>query len=249
MPRRDIVLKMSSLSMMLLAGLAAVGPATAQNSEVEQIGSGGAPARSDMAQISGRSRDVAVSQPDDRPRTSPSPDQLSSTADAAPATPQLTVESGPVRTSAQIYRGGPTAQQPEPLSTPAEGRTAAVTRVEGRDRCDPALPPAGREAFCARVIETRAAEFTAPAPAQLSAEQKLLAEQNSRESNTSLAAARRLASGIANQASSDEQGIAAMVLASRPPPVEKPETSAEEQIRAAEAAAAIGAIVNPPNPR
>ncbi|MBX9815976.1 MAG: hypothetical protein A4S12_02240 [Proteobacteria bacterium SG_bin5] len=113
----------------------------------------------------------------------------------------------------QLARPSRAVEATPPLSRPAEGRTAAVTPIQGRDRCDPrAITPPPAE--CARVIETRAAEFARTEP-MLSPEQRLLADQRGPAPVNDQIAARRLAaSGAAT--SLETQEIAAVVLSDRP---------------------------------
>lgn len=192
-------------------------------------------------QIGERDRAIAAPQP-----AEPGIDaiQLSSGGELEPRADQLTSERLP-RPQQQVYRGGRTAQPSDPLSRPYEGRTGTVVHVEGEDRCDAAEGEAGRPAACDQVIETRAAEFQRPDPATLSAEQRLLAEQQTRERGSAQTAARRLAMGSADPDSLEEQAIASMVLPEPAVPVE--ERPAEESL-SAEAAAIIQAIVAPPQP-
>jgi hypothetical protein len=66
------------------------------------------------------------------------------------------------------------------VSSTADSEPGAVVHLGGKDRCDPRLDK--RElARCLEILELRADEFNAPAPPQLSAEQKLLAEQRERD--------------------------------------------------------------------
>ena len=97
------------------------------------------------------------------------------------------------RTLASPERTGPPGEMPDQLSSVAQSRTrtagvsstadsepGAVVHLGGKDRCDPRLDK--RElARCLEILELRADEFNAPAPPQLSAEQKLLAEQRERD--------------------------------------------------------------------
>lgn len=133
--------------------------------------------RSDVEQIAPVSRSVVaaeIGRPGEAAMPAPAP--------AGPGEAQarqITSEKRSAKAPAQLSSGRPSAQPSTPLSRPSEGRTAAVTRVEGKDRCDPdgaALKPADA-AFCARVLERRAAEFPPPRPTPLSPEQKLLAAQ------------------------------------------------------------------------
>ena len=125
-----------------------------------------------------------------------------------------------------------------------------MTRVEGDDRCDPATEDtAQRRRICANVIETRSAEFVRPEPV-LSAEQRLLIDQQVRERTDSFqSAARRLASNAGDPDSRDEQGIASLVLAGpapapQPTPEEEPSNEAMTVIEAI-----VGAMNSvPPSP-
>jgi len=242
------MLRLFVISSLLAIGAVAATVVSAQSTQIEQIGSRSAPDQS-MSQVSSGSRDVGVPLPARRAPSAP-PSQLSSEADARPATPQLTQEVGRIRPSQQLYRGGRTAQPSEALSTVAQGRTGAVTRVSGLDRCDAALPEKDRDPACAKVIERRASEFTATEPAQLSAEQKLLAEQRMRETGNLQSAARRLANGPTGAESMDEQGIASVVLGTNtPPPAPQPaQPTAQDAENAALANAIVTAIIaNPKN--
>ncbi len=68
------------------------------------------------------------------------------------------------------------------VSSKADSAPGTVVRIKGSDRCDPQLAQ-HLLARCLRILELRASEFNAPAPPQLSAEQKILAEQREREDN------------------------------------------------------------------
>ena len=164
--------------------------------------------------------------------------------DAAAPVSQLS-ERGDRRSAPQLYRGGRTAQPSMPLSTPSQGRTAAVTRVEGDDACDPARADADarRDAGCARVIETRSAEFAPPTPAPLSPEQRLLVESRARDGD----ALRRLSSsGTADDMA--DQAIASVVLdaarAPAPAPTEEPTPEVDPAVAAL--VEAIARQVTPP---
>lgn len=109
-------------------------------------------------------------------------------------------------------------------------RTAAP--IGGQDRCDPQLTQKFY-AECLRILELRSDEFTAPQPAALSAEQKLLVEQRQRDDGLADAAtAVRLRYAAAPQPDADlksNQELAAIYLgASAPTPTETPAESAEE---------------------
>lgn len=154
------------------------------------------------------------------------PSQISRTGDTAPAA-QLTGERG-TRPQRQLNSSGRTAAAPEALSRPADGRTGTVVRVEGQDRCDPAEADSN-DRVCQRVIETRAAEFARPAQGVLSAEQRLLIDQQLREQPAnSRTAVRRLGEAGGDPESIEEQGVASIALKppnapSRPDPSENPE--------------------------
>ncbi|OYU78270.1 MAG: hypothetical protein CFE32_02300 [Alphaproteobacteria bacterium PA3] len=100
----------------------------------------------------------------------------------------------------QVSPAGPRLGTVPALSNSAQGRVVALASVGGKDRCDPGSE-AARSEDCARVIETRSAEFTEPEPAPLSAEQALMAmqSQSTSSSNDLDAAARRLSSGRADE--------------------------------------------------
>lgn len=195
--------------------LAAQAQAQDERGSIDQIG---AKDRDAVQQISSASRQIPASART-APVTSAASPQISSSGDGIPQAPQLTREPRGTRGAAQLYTGGRTAQPSEPLSRPSEGRTAAVTRVEGQDRCDPGAQNAQRAArACAAVIENRAAEFTRPNPATLSPEQRLLAEQRSREGvATTRDATRRLARSGEDIASGEAQAVASVVLRTAPP--------------------------------
>ena len=111
------------------------------------------------------------------PRTSAPPPQLTAEKESSSPAEQLTSELRPSPAAAQIYKGRKTAQPSEPLSRPADGRTAAIERVEGKDRCDPAAKSRKTSSKCDSVIETRAAEFSRPDTTPLSPEQRIIIQQ------------------------------------------------------------------------
>lgn len=172
----------------------------------------------------------AIDLPLRAPRQNVPPLQLSGPEESGPATRQLTRTSESPRATSQLYRGGRTAQPAAPLSTPREGRTGAIEVVEGQDRCDPEAPGDRRGPECARVIETRAAEFRSPEPVKLSPEQRLLGEQRTPMSGTAEAAARRLAINAADPNSMEDQSIAAIVLRDRPAPTQPTEEAPVEEV-------------------
>jgi len=205
-------------------------------------------ARGTVEQVGGSSRGPV-------PQISSGSKQLDAPVRSEPRTtraaPQLTRERGTARSPGQqLYTGGRTAQPSDPLSRPSEGRTGAIARVEGKDRCDPAHEEAaGRTAACAQVIETRSAEFIPPAPTVLSPEQRLLVDQRLREGPTSArAAAKRLAQSGEDAESMQSQSVASVVLRTPPgdPGHKRPGDPTEGLSQ--ETIAVINAIVGSGNP-
>jgi hypothetical protein len=99
-------------------------------------------------------------------------------------------------------------------------------------------------AACARVIETRAAEYPAPDPEPLSPEQRLLATQNGQRAPlTSLdAAARRLANGEID-GSNAALAVASMALNPPAKPEEEEAAPALDPGTQAIVSGIVGAIV------
>lgn len=233
---------MNSPVLMLAAFAALLLPAQAsaqrEAGAVDQIGP---PSTSrGVEQIGVGTRELLAPPPAAREATAPG--QLSGEAGRVAPQPQLTTEARSTPSAPQLYRGGRTALPSDPLSRPSEGRTGAVERVAGRDRCDPAEGSEAQRAACLRVIETRSAEFDRPVPPTLSAEQRLLVEQRAREARMSdRGAARRLADE-ADADTAATQGIASFVLRPAERRVEDPAEGAG--ISEAEAAAIVNAIQN-----
>lgn len=223
----------------LAVGLVCAIPAGAQTLEpagtLPQI----APAASgnqrvDGGQIGSPGRTVAAAEvtPGARATRGTPPAQLARPGDTAPTT-QLAPAARSARAPAQLAPDGRDARPPAPLSTPAQGRTAAVSRVEGRDRCDPAAPAAAG-ARCDTVIETRGGEFPPPSREPLSPEQRLLVEQRTLEARQREPASTTSADAIARSAARGSgregadadapvmQGIASVVLAPPPTPPASP---------------------------
>jgi len=109
--------------------------------------------------------------------------QLAKAKDGRAATPQL----APKKASAAA---------PPPLSQPSQGGDTRAAALKGNDRCNN-IDEATATDVCARVIETRSAEFPIPDREPLSPEQHLLAGQNMLDATPldANAAARRLATG------------------------------------------------------
>jgi hypothetical protein len=94
--------------------------------------------------------------------------------------PQLSAK-GQASEQAQLSKAGVKPDESSAaVSSTAESRPGTVQHLGGTDRCDPQLGDA-ELARCKRTLETRAQEFHAPAPPQLSAEETLLAEQRGDE--------------------------------------------------------------------
>ena len=200
------------------------------DSSIEQISSGsrGAELRLDVGE---------------QPRSSAPPAQLAAGSESSPATSQVTPERRSAPPPDQLSADGKTAQPPQPLSRPAEGRQAAVERVEGEDRCDPAEPRQPRSR-CSKVIENRASEFARPDPNALSPEQRLLLEQEVREGALNAEnGARRLATTGEADESLAAMGVAATILRSGEE-VQQPKKPEDDVAKAA--ADIVGAIINQP---
>ncbi|HVF94274.1 MAG TPA: hypothetical protein VM900_08165 [Sphingomonas sp.] len=140
------------------------------------------------------------------------PAQLSTERRSADGAAQLTARSRETRGSPQLSTGPASAEASAALSTPAQGRTAAVTRVEGSDRCG--RPDAAFDPGCRDILENRADEFARRDPNPLTPEQRLLIEQRARQARmtTPGGAAQRLAEQ-GDAGSEAGQGIASVVLA------------------------------------
>ena len=193
-----------------------------------------------VPQLSEPGRQILAPPP---PTATPLPSQLTERAQSRERATQLTAERRSAPAPAQLSRTG-TAEQPTPLSRPSEGRTAAVTPVTGRDRCDPARGPAPPRG-CDRVIETRAAEFARPNPLTLSPEQRLLVDQRLRDATaTSRSPVVRPADAAAADPDSPEsQAVAALVRGQTRPDDAKSPTDAVPAELPAAAAAVIEAIL------
>lgn len=200
---------------------------------------------SSIAQISDSSS-VPLPAPESRP-TAEAPDQLGSADESRPSASQLTKAGTASVPAQQVSTGGRDARPPQPLSEPAEGRTTAIEAVAGHDRCDPAQEERSEQRRCASVIENRAAEFNRSEAPVLSPEQRLLRDQQLRESATDFEqAARKLAKTGESDDSLESLGVAAVALRAQPAPTtdEEPEDSAQGEATAA----IINALVNGSSP-
>ncbi len=175
----------------------------------------------------------------------PLPPQLSANSDSVPAQAQLTTVAQSDGQPSQVSTAPRNAQPPHPLSRPEEGRTAAVARVEGKDRCDPENLQDRKSAECRHVIETRSADFARPSPAELSPEQKLLLDQQLLASDGSLSGAtRRLANTGSPDNSIEAMGVASIVLTQSEPKQDK-KPDRDQQTNAA-IQAVLGVLNGPP---
>lgn len=176
-------------------------PASEQATAIEQLPSAGP-----LPPAQRRDRSLAVPAP---PAAAPRPlDQLTS-AEAEAVAPNQLAGSAASRTL-----------EPAAVSSSADSSPRGVQRIGGRDRCDPRLDEDTR-ADCLRILELRAAEFQATEAPQLSAEQKLLAEEQRTDERyaPSNALRLRLASSQDPDAElSSNQEIAAIYLAGEEAP-------------------------------
>jgi hypothetical protein len=169
-------------------------------------------------------------------RSAAAPGQLSSVGDR--------------RRSPQLYQGGRTAAAAQPLSSPSQGRTGAVSPVGGTDSCDPARRRPNDSSRCSKVIETRSAEFNRAEAAPLSPEARLLVEQRNRVANGQ-GAARRLANNSADPDNLQDQAVASVALTQRGDRPAEEEVEGESSAPAeAQAFQAIieGIVGSPPPP-
>lgn len=166
----------------------------------------------DIPQVSGTDDSVSV-EPVAQARAAGATTQLSNQSDSMAAEAQLTTVKSSNGQPTQLTHGPKSAQPPQALSRVAEGRTGAIERVEGSDRCDPKLPKERNPTDCSRVIETRAGDYDRPSPTQLSPEQRLLLDQQLQTAGDDVAdATRRLASSGHTDNSIESLGIASIVL-------------------------------------
>lgn len=124
---------------------------------------------------------------------------------------------------AQLSKPGATPDQSSAaVSSPDQSRPDGVQRLAGTDRCDPQLGDAERER-CKHILELRAQEFHAPAPPQLSAEEKLLAEQRAAEETSRRSPDTRLRLASRDDPDAElesNQELAALYLQRQGPPPE-----------------------------
>jgi hypothetical protein len=181
-------------------------------------------------------------------RTTDAPTQISTGAESSPAEAQLTSARASHQETRQLSTGPRSAQAPEALSRPSDGRTAAIERVEGADRCDPAVPKEKQSDECRKVIESRADEYARRERPELSPEQRLLIDQRWGPGAADVAeATRRLATSGEPGESSESLGIASIVL-QQSQPAQEPEKKAEDPADNAAVQAIIQLVTQtPPN--
>jgi hypothetical protein len=185
----------SAVAGVLLSAAMAAAPAVAE----QQV---------DIPQITAPAAPVPPAQPVS-PKTAQSPEQLSTGDDSRPAERQVTPSGTSNEQPSQVATRSRNPQPPQPLSTPEEGRTAAVDPVHGHDRCDAADAKQSKTLQCRKVIENRAAEYVRPSPTRLSPEQKLMVDQQLQAREE---AVRRLANSGQVDGSIEGMGIASIVL-------------------------------------
>lgn len=194
----------------------------------------------DPAPLPVQTVDRSLARPAESEKSGTMPAQLSSTGGGGAMT-QLgtTRESRPTQADA--------------VSSTKDSAPGTVTRIGGQDRCDPQLAQRFY-AECLRVLELRSAEFDAPQPATLSAEQRLLAEQRPREESlTGSSAALRLRYATAMQPDADlesNQELAAIYLDTPVPEtaIEPEEAPLEPDVGAILQGVGIETIGPPPGP-
>jgi hypothetical protein len=180
-------------------------PASDQATAVEQLPSAGP-----LPPAQRRDRSLAVPAP---PSAAPRPVEQLTKAGTEDVTPNQLASGAPSRTLA-----------PAAVSSSADSRLQGVQRIGGRDRCDPRLDEA-RRADCLRILELRAAEFQATEAPQLSAEQKLLAEEQRKDERHAPSSALRLrlaSSDDPDAELSSNQESAAIYLAGEGAPASGP---------------------------
>lgn len=173
---------------------------------------------------------------DDRVQGSPAPRERTIAA-PQPSAPRTTAlgqisTGGQAPEQSQLSKVGASPDETRAaVSSPADSRPQAVAHLGGHDRCDPQL--AGEElARCQKILELRAQEFNAPAPPELSPEQRLLAEQRADDDHNRRSAATRLRLASRDEPDADlasNQELAALYLARQQAPSAVAKPPEEEQ--------------------
>lgn len=170
-----------------------------------------------VQQLSSESREVPPQPVGDR--------DVSGPRAAAPTGPlvQVTPAGEAIRPVQRDPAQARSARGVSDLSARVDSAPGAVAVLSGNDACDPQNRPALLDAVmaesCRRILELRAAEFDAPAPPVLSAEQRIIVEQQRRNTGqeglkTDDMTARALARA-SDPDSRSSQELASLVL---PPP-------------------------------
>ena len=148
-------------------------------------------------------------------------------------------------------RAGTPTPAPQ-LTAPGQDRgQLALQRLEGPDACDGVQSSASPD-VCANPLESRARDFPGRRQPQLSAEQRLLAQQFSVPASGDAAdgTARRLAAGRNGELNNDDLAIAASVTAGQgAPPVTQGDDSSQIPADATNAIDAILGVINAADPR
>ena len=162
--------------------------------------------------------------------------------------PQVAREARTGGATPQIAPAARNATAPESAANRSDGRTTAIVRLGGSDACGPATAAAQTER-CARIIENRAAEYSAARAPTLSPEQRLLLEQTEAEMRGVRGAAQRAARNIIDPNAVETQALAAITLApaAEPTPAEQAAT-AEPSALDAIIQIITGVPTVPPNP-
>lgn len=161
---------------------------------------------------------------------------------AVPPVAAAQATSGSLTRTDQVSNRSGRPAQPSQLTPPGQDRGQLATqRLEGTDACDEETTGPEPE-ICNRPLETRAGEFAGRTPPQLSAEQRLLAQQFSgmTTGDATDGTARRLGAGRNGDLSNEDLAIASVVTsgqAGQQPPAQ------EESEIPADATNAIDAIL------
>ncbi|MCG6119033.1 MAG: hypothetical protein MEP44_00140 [Blastomonas sp.] len=148
-------------------------------------------------------------------------------------------------------RAGTPSPAPQ-LTSPGQDRgQMALQRLGGSDACDKEQDADSPE-ICANPLESRARDFAAKLRPQLSAEQRLLAQQftTSGAGDAADGAARRLAAGRNAELSNDDLAIAAAITSGQTAAaVPQADEASETPTDATDAINAILGVINAPDPR
>lgn len=195
-------------------------------------------------QIGPAGRAVPAAAPSDRQVGTDSP-----TRPFAVERPQPVVQLGNGGRSAdagvQMTRGAPNANALSSGTERVAGLDTSADRLRGDDRCDPRADR-GRSDACARVIETRSAEFQSPDVNPLSPEQRLMVAQRELNERSSMVndAVRRLGNGDVDDTNA---GIVVSALTAQQPPEEETDDVGQPSATEAIISAVLGGIgVTPP---